>query len=600
MYTTPAYLPWLLATLVVGLLLWLAWRRPARKRLAWRLLASLVAGICLVLIVFPPTIQHAINPGAATLLTKGYHTDTLNALLNRQPAKPVIYSLEAEAEHAISLADLHTLRQQQPNLKTLHLLGYGLDEAQLKTLEGIKLVPHLSASPAGISAVQWPESVNLGETVTIAGKYKTASETKLYLQAAGQLRDSVELQPDSTFTFNLRYAPKQTGRWVYTLLAKTDGQQDTLGHVPVQVKEQQQLQILLLAATPSFEFKFLKNHLAAQQHKVAYRATVSRNISQTEFVNTPKTDLSQLTPKLLQNIDVVITDEQVLQNLSARERATLQRAVTQDGLGVLTIVTEPASGKTTGFFTGFRSKRLSQHSSRSTRASWPGNQATINASAYALAPTEAVTGLVAAQGNNLLVAAKKAGWGKVAMSYVPQTFQWQLEGNKNVYASYWATILAAIVKEEVRDKFWQLEKPQVPQPRKPAILSFTDYTLTTGATPPTATITSLTDSTTINLPLAQNVHQPEKYSGTFWPGKSGWHKVETPDAAPYFFYVQQPSDWEFETIANRKMATEEFIARQTIKATESAIAYKDEPVSLIWFFVLFTLSSGFLWLEEKL
>ncbi|MBC5993968.1 hypothetical protein [Pontibacter cellulosilyticus] len=600
MYTYPAYLPWLLATIVALVLVWLAWRRPNRQRLALRILASAVAGISLTLLVFPPTTQQAINPSAAILLTEGYNQDTLEALLQQQEAKPIVYTFGAEADNVSTLTSLYTLRQQQPGLQKVHLLGYGLEEQQLKALEGVQLVPHLSETTAGIRAVQWPQEVKLGEAVTIAGEFKYKTHSKLYLHAAGQLRDSAEIGTNSTYTFNLNYTPKQAGRYVYTLLAKTEAQTDTLGRVPVQVNEQQQLSILLVASAPSFEFKFLKNHLGEQQHKVAYRTTVSKSISQSEWVNMTKVDLSRINPKLLQNFDVVITEPQALQSMSAGERATLQRAVTEDGLGVLTIATAPAASKSTSFFTSFQSKRLSQQDTRSTRAGWEGSETNINAAPYTLVKTTAVTGLVTEQSSNLLAGAKRAGWGKVAMSFVPQTFPWQLEGKDQVYASYWSTLLSAITKEQVKEKFWQLEQPQVPQPDKPVILSFTDYTLAAGATTPAATVTSLAYSASINLPLAQHIHQLSTYNGTFWPRRSGWYKVETPNAAPYFFFVQEPSDWEHESIAARRAATEAFVAQQSASSAADAIAYKEEPVSLIWFFVAFVLSSGFLWLEEKL
>nr|WP_255488024.1 hypothetical protein [Pontibacter sp. KCTC 32443] len=580
--------------------MWLAWRRPNRQRLWLRLVASAIAGISLVLIVFPPATKQAINPSAAILLSGGYNPDTLANLLNQNEAKPILYMLGTEADEAIPVSSLYTLRQQQPGLQMVHVLGYGLEEQQLQALEGIKLVPHLSEASAGVSAVQWPQEVRSGEAVTVAGRFNHNTQTKLYLHAAGQLRDSIEIGTNSTYTFNLNYTPKQTGPYVYTLLTKNGAQVDTLGQVPVQVKEQQHLRVLLIASAPSFEFKFLKNHLAEEQHKVAYRATVSRDISQNEWVNMPKTDLGRITPKLLQNFDVVITEPQALQSISAGERTTLQRAVTEDGIGVLTIASAPAATNTANFFTNFRSKRQSQQESRSIRASWAGKEASINAAPYSLISTTEVTGLVAERGNNLLAGAKRAGWGKVAISYVPQTFPWLLEGKEEVYASYWTTILSPIAKEQVKDKFWQLEKPHVPQPNKPAILSFTDYTLTEGATAPTATITSLSDSASINLPLAQTIHQPEKYKGSFWPKQTGWHKIETANAAPYFFYVQNTSDWEFENIAARKAATETFVAQQSIKPASGTITYKEEPFPVIWFFVIFALSSGFLWLEEKL
>ncbi|WP_439880700.1 hypothetical protein ACSX1A_16275 [Pontibacter sp. MBLB2868] len=603
MINVPTYFPGLLAAAVVLLLLWLAWRRPNRQRLVWRLLASAVAGVSLVLLVFPPATQQAISPGTAILLTKGYDSDTLAALLQGLEAKPQVYTYKtAPADDAVSLSSLQNLRQQQPGLQTLHLLGYGLDEDELHQLVNIRLQPHLSATPAGAQGVQWPQSVHFGEAVEVAGKYTSGkqAQAKLYLYAAGKAQDSVALQPDSTLAFRLRYTPKQAGRFTYTLLAKTGDQADTLGQVPVQVKPAQQLAILMLASAPNFEFRFLKNHLAALQHKVALRTTVSKAITQTEWLNMPKTELTRIAPKLLKYFDVVVTEPEALENLSTTERTALQKAVSEDGLGVLTITTAPANSRSTAFFTAFQSRRLSQQDTRNARASWSGNTtATATAAPYALINTTAVNNLVEEQGNVLLAGAKRAGWGKVAMSFVPQTFPWQLEGKDELYSSYWANLLAGVAKEQVQEKFWMVAQPQVPQPDQPMELVYTDYTSEAKSGTPNATITSLSDSVSINLPLAQNIHQLEKYNGTFWPRSGGWYQVQTPDAEPYYFYVHDAVDWSFATIQARQQATLEYMAKQSTSPSESIVAYKEEPVSLVWFFLLFALSSAFLWLEEK-
>ncbi|WP_108210098.1 hypothetical protein [Pontibacter mucosus] len=590
------YPSWLLAIPVVLLLLWLAWRRPNRQRLTWRLLASAVAGLSLVLLMFPPAMKQANSPGTAILLTEGYEADTLSALLQKLKAKPQIYTYKTAADKGETINSLVELHQRQPGLQTVHLLGYGLQEEELKQVKHLQLQPHLTPAPAGVYSVRWPSSIKLGETIEVAGKYKAGPQSiKLYLHAAGKAQDSVELSADSSHTFRLRYTPKAQGRYTYTLLANTD----TLGQVPVQVEPQQELGVLLLASSPNFEFKFLKNHLAELQHRVALRTTISKDMSQSEWFNMSRTDLSRITPKLLQAFDVVITEPQALQQMGAAERNALQRAVSEEGLGVLTIAAAPVTNRSTAFFTDFSGKRVSQQSSRSTRVRWTSEAtASITAAPYTLNNAETITGLVAEQGGNVLAGAKRAGWGKVALSLVPQTFPWQLEGKPEVYASYWTSLLSAMAKEQVKEKFWQLEKPQVPQPNQPVILAFTDYT-SDGASVPTASVTSIADSISIHLPLAQHPHQPEKYNASFWPRRSGWHKAEIAGTEPYFFFVQDTSDWKFESIASRRAATQAFAAQQSIKPAEASITYKEEPLPLIWFFILFALSSGFLWLEEK-
>ncbi|GAB3541495.1 hypothetical protein GCM10027443_40860 [Pontibacter brevis] len=565
-------------------------------------MASVVTGISLLLLVFPPTTQQAINPSTAILLTEGYNSDTLQQLLRQAAAEPRLYSYKTAAGDATPVESVYLLRQEQPGLNKVHLLGYGLQAEELQALEGVQVQPYLSAKPAGMAAVHWPEKVKLGEAVAVSGRYTPGGEasTWLYLQAAGTVRDSVEVTAGTTAGFELRYTPRQAGQFVYSVVEKSGEKADTLGQVPIEVQPVQELGVLLLASSPLFEFRFLKNHLAEQQHRVALRTTISKGMSQSEWLNMPRTNLNRLTPRLLQQFDVVITEAQALQDLSAGERAVLERAVAEEGLGVLTITNAPVNSRNTSFFTSFQTRRLSQQDTRSTRASWADNtSATAAAAPYTLVNTTAVAGLVAEQNGQLLAGAKQAGWGKVAMSLVPQTFPWQLEGKEGIYASYWSNLLSAVAKQEVQERFWQLSLPQVPRPNQPLTLTFTDNAAA-GADVPSATVTYMADSSSVNLPLAQDPVQPTQFSGTFWPRRSGWHQVQIPDAPPYLIYVQGAADWSFTTIQEKQQATQAFVAQQNAApVTDAAVAYKEEPVPLFWFFLLFVLSSGFLWLEEK-
>ncbi|MFD2246849.1 hypothetical protein [Pontibacter ruber] len=598
------YLPYLLAIVAALLLVWLAWRRPNRRRLVWRLAASAVAGISLVLLLFPPTYQRALDPGTAILLTEGYQPDTLNDLLRKMEPAPQVYTYKTAAPKSEAVTDLYTFRQQHPQVNMVHVVGYGLEEQELQALKNISLVPHLDPMPAGVSAVTWPGTTALGEAVVVAGKFNHTinEEAKLYLQAAGRVQDSVTVKDVGNHTFQLRYTPKQAGRYTYTLLMKAAGRTDTVGLIPVQVEAPQKLGVLLVSSFPVFEFKFLKNHLGQLQHRVALRSTVSKGMYQSEWLNMPQTDLNRITPKLLQQFDMVITEPQALQELSSTEKAALQRAVTEEGLGVLTIAGEQPANRSTAFFTSFKSKRLSQQDTRTARATWTNNTSAATAALpYTLVSSEAVTGLVEEQGNSLLAAGRKAGWGTVAMTVIPQTFSWQLEGKQSTYASYWAHLLSSVAKKEVQEKFWQLTTPQAPKPHRPVDLSLTDYTLQSTQKAPAAAIRSINDTASISIALQQHPHQPEQFSSTFWPRHTGWHVVESPDVEPFYFLVQDSVAWPHQAILAKREATEQFVQQQSIKlAATTTTDFTKEQVPVIWFFLLFVLSSGFLWLEEKL
>lgn len=598
-------LPWLLAAAVALLLVWLAWRRPNRQRLLWRVAASMVAGVAFVMLLFPPSVQRAVDPSTAILLSEGYDRDTLNALLKRFEAAPLLLSYKTAASAAERILDLYTFRQQHPSVQTVHLLGYGLEEQELQALEGIPLISHLTDKQERIISLHWPERIQLGEAVIVAGQFKSpaSEETQLYLQAAAQAQDSVTLAGDSTSAFRLRFVPKQAGRYTYSVVSSREGQLDTLGSVPVQVEQQDKLRVLFLASAPMAEFKFLKTYLAQLQHQVGLRTTVSKGIYQSEWLNMPETSLDRLTPALLDQFDILVTEPQSLQKISSAERASLQRAVSETGLGVLTIVGEQPANRSTAFFTSFGTRRVGQQETRATRAVWgEGTAEEVTALPLVFANDDAVAGIVAGQGEQFLAARKRAGWGSVAVTAVPQTFMWLLEGKQATYSSYWANMLSAIAKKEALNKFWELASPKVAKLNQPLTLTYTDFSPEARDEVPEAFVVNASDSTATGIPLSQNPLQPEQFTGTFWPPAPGWYTVKASDAAaaPYHFYVQDTTEWTFTAIQRKRQATQAFAARQAGTPSETPAVYAEKPLPLFWFFALFVLSSGFLWLEEKL
>ncbi|MBD2767717.1 hypothetical protein IC235_07405 [Hymenobacter sp. BT664] len=81
--------------------------------------------------------------------------------------------------------------------------------------------------------------------------------------------------------------------------------------------------------------------------------------------------------------------------------------------------------------------------------------------------------------------------------------------------------------------------------------------------------------------LRQDSRLPEWSTALYWPATAGWHQVRGPGRTVHQFYVFPSSAWLGPELWERQQA-----ARQ-----RSATA---------WFFGLFLLAGGFLWLEEKL
>ncbi|UOQ75600.1 hypothetical protein MUN84_12985 [Hymenobacter sp. 5516J-16] len=277
-----------------------AWRRADRRRRVLRIGAGLLAVAGLWLAAYPPvrTQQHPATQ-AAILLTDSYSPDTLRQLLRRLAPGTPVWRYAATAPDTPTLGNLLALRQRLPQLRAVHVLGQGLPAADVSALQGLQVVSYLPPVAAAFHSAAWPRQPELGQPWFIEGYYQGEAGEPAWvsLRAAGAGRDSVQL-PKGRGSFRLRFTPKMTGRAVYTLVARQDGRRQAQEPVPLEVRPTRPLRVLLLAAAPSFEVRFLKNYLASQQHAVALRTGLSRGLTQTEFLNFPTPQTSRASPPL--------------------------------------------------------------------------------------------------------------------------------------------------------------------------------------------------------------------------------------------------------------------------------------------------------------
>ncbi|RFP63333.1 hypothetical protein D0N36_19975, partial [Hymenobacter lapidiphilus] len=291
----------------------------------------------------------AAAPGAtaAVLLTAGYSPDTLAALLARLgPGTPVwrfAPTKTTAAPDTPTFRNTSAIRAKLPGLRRLHVLGWGLPAADVPALVGLELRAHADAPETGFGQAAWQARPTLGEAWTVNGSFAAAEAGPVWLRlhAAGAARDSVRL-PKGSGTFRLRFTPRAAGRALYALEARRDSRQLVREPVPVEVRAAEPLRVLLLAAAPSFELRFLKNYLAGRQYPVALRTGLSRGLTQTEFLNLPNPPaLGSLTPALLARFDVVVTDAATLASFGGAETAALRAAVANGTGGLLLVADAP-------------------------------------------------------------------------------------------------------------------------------------------------------------------------------------------------------------------------------------------------------------------
>lgn len=591
----------LLATCLLlgaGLLL-AAWRRPDRRRRVPRLLAGILLPLTLWLAAYPPQRPVSLTPAAGILLTEGYQPDTLRRLQRQLGAGTSVWSYGVPAPAgARPVGSLLTLAERRPALRQLHVLGHGVPAADLPTLGQVAIKQHQSPPVSGFREAQWSPVLRLGQPLEVAGAVALPAGPApawVSLHLAGAGRDSVRL-PAAGGAFRLRGVPKVVGLLQARLVLRQAGRVVATEPVPAEVTPTEKLAVLLLAAVPSFEFKFLKNSLAAQGRAVALRTTVSRGLVQTEFLNQPARPLDHLTPALLRQYPLVVADAATLAALPAAESQALRAAVRAGELGLVVLAEAaplPAAMPARADF-GVLAQPVTGVAAGPQRLAWPGAPAGLRAPLPArLRASAALQPLVTGPGGTLAAAGHRVGLGTVVVSTVAETFRWALGGQAVGYAAFWGRLLEAATPPPAPAATWQLAS-RWPRPQYPLVLRLAGALSPAAAQP---TVRPLAGGPAAALALAQDARLPEWSTAPYWPGAAGWHEVRGPGSVHRAFFVFDSAAWRGPELAERAQA----LARRAGPVAASvALGTVRQSWPAEWFFGLFLLAASFLWLEEKL
>lgn len=550
------------------------------------------------LAAYPPQRSVPLAPAAGILLTEGYSPDTLRQLRQRFGVGTPVWSYGVPTPvGGRPLGSLLVLAERRPALSQLHVLGRGVPAVDLAALGQIPLRVHAAPAFGGFREAQWSPSLRLGQLLEVAGVVALPAGSVpawVSLHLAGAGHDSLRL-PATGGTFRLCGLPKAAGLLQARLVLRQAGRVVATEPVPLEVKPTEKPAVLLLSAAPSFEFKFLKNSLAAQGRAVALRITVSRGLVQTEFLNQPARPLDHLTPALLRHYPLVVADAATLAALPIAESQALRAVIRAGQLGLVVLAEATPLPAATPARADFRVLAQPATGAASSQLlAWPGAPAGLRAPLPArLRPGVALRPLAIGPGGALAAAGRRVGLGTVVVSTVAETFRWALGGQEVGYAAFWGRLLDAATPPPTPAATWQLAT-RWPRPQYPLVLRLA------GALPPAAalpTVRPLASGPATALALAQDTRLPEWRTAQYWPGVAGWHQVRGPGSARYTFFVFDSAAWRGPELAARAQA----LARRAAPiAALAAAGTTRQPWPAGWFFGLFLLAAGFLWLEEKL
>jgi hypothetical protein len=179
------------------------------------------------------------------------------------------------------------------------------------------------------------------------------------------------------------------------------------------------------------------------------------------------------------------------------------------------------------------------------------------------------------------------GAGKIAFQFLQETYRLALSGDSSAYSEVWSPLIEQVAK---------------PRPQKSKIKIVTPFPWYENEPIDVMIISSngnpllLDDS--VQIPLKEDVIIDNVWHGRTWGASKGWHTLQTEDGTSMPYYISQKDDLKSLSIANQ-MEKNKILQNASSKTSEEKrIAWTEVPP--VFFYVLFLISAGFLWVAPKL
>jgi hypothetical protein len=495
---------------------------------------------------------------------------------------------------ASSLVSLPYFLKSNPDFKKLNVYGYGLTKEELENLNGQQIAFHPSENPTGIISCSWNQNLKTTEQLFIQGVYQnnTSKNIKLILTGLGNQLDSVSIKEKSSFPFNFKNKPQQTGKAVYKLIALQGKDTISVDPVPFQTSISTQMKVLILASFPDFEYKFLKKWLYENQYPLAFRSQISKNKFSTDFLNLESQNLNQISAQVLKKFDVLIIDEEELNALSSTEKAAINQSL-NNGMGLFIRISDPKAG--VNISNTFGRYELSDLKDKTLALNFKNDEYK-----FSKLPAGQTLFLKAGQNDqpvitdankNILVNSQLKGFGKLLVSTIPSTYNWLLSGKKLDYTSFWSLVLSSVAKKKITPSTVQVlpEFPTVNQKTR-FIIEQTE-----------SNNTPVVEFGSSKLSLRQNIALPFQWDATIWSTQNGWNSL-TVNQSEKSFYVFDKNDWK--TLKNQQkiISNSQFVknSKSNVDNSTEIDHVNTKEISIWYFFIGFLFASAFLWYESRI
>ena len=568
-----------------------------RLRLPTLLLLQALAAALLYFTLEPPTR----NADAGHLFVLTSNASTAGTI---PPSATIIALPEANAPAATPRApDLATALRQHPGSSTLTLVGDGLAARDRDTPLPASITLQPAPAPRGWVDLQPPATTAPGGLFTVIARAQGVANARAeLLDPAGVVVDRAPL--DAQGNVRLQGSARDAGRSEFTLRL-LDAQQHTVDSVPVplQTVTQPAPRVLMLAAAPGPEWKYLRRWATDTGLAVQAQASAGGGVM---LGDAPVA----LTAARLAATDVLVLDERSLTSLGAAQRSLIQQAL-RDGLGVLVRSGGPLSDgarqtlRGWGFAVsgGTRAGPLTLPAdpegpllqARRGPARPAGDSTAYideaNAASHSGAPpalerfdanaTDTRALLLDAEGQPV-GGWRSVGRGRVAVLPISDSYRLVLAGRDDRYAELWSSVFAEMARALPALVAARVEATTPWSGERMSICQVTD-----GA--------QMVDPQGGKVTLQIDPASGRQRCAGYWPTAAGWHQLQQGEAAQAFYVFDQDS-----AVALHRQDVRQTTAH---RLTQGSAASSGSPVPVPgprWPWLLaFIAAAGLLWWLER-
>lgn len=554
----------LLGVLVIVFVL-LEWRKKKMRR-SWRILAIVIAIISLYIMYLKPITLSQKPHQSILLIGQDIAPEVKDSLLNL----PDFHAYQYDSETRL-LTPLSSKKKPVGfnglsfTVDTLFIAGYIPPINPHYYTKRIKLI---DKSPK--YSVSYPKWLKLGEELIIEVS-NNSDDTISVNGVVGVDSINTNVLPLNKFVV-LKTIPKSAGAVFGNLKLN-----DEAYYFHLNVQDEQKYIFHLIAESPDFEWRFLKDYLESQGHAVYYESKISKEKYKSSFSNWPDSLAKQKYNKQPLAFDALLIDMEAW-NTMAAQRKNNYSEILNDKYGAIIFRANPNASVSLRAINPSLGKRI--YSAKESTLTDRVNLFNISG----LNTFEHV--------HNLNLFKNILPRVSVGFLQIQDSYQWSLAGKNEEYRSYWSSVLNQLMRTENSEYLFVTEWPVIFQPFHASFWS---------AQPLDSVRVVWNATDTLKVPVAQDSIFQERYQFIYYPERVGWHQivVNNKSAERYFYVHPDSSSSQLLMESSYNYSYYSYLNKVDKKRNNNSSNNKEDSLTF-WFFLLFLLSISFLWIEEKI